>query len=140
MEKKNDDSQQRVGDNHDATQQRVQKIHPTPHSYTHKRTPTYRYPTRLKNPTRPTRTTRAQVNNLETIKEEPNQKVQKSLRATLQKLKQNRIQKAVYQYDQPLISTPLQELQTELALAVMCEEIGKLLNYKTLLQTKHKDT
>lgn len=135
---KKDNSQQRVGDNHNDTHQRVPNIHRTPHSYAHKRESNHMYPTRLKNPPRPKRKTRMQVNTLETIKEEPNQQVQQSLRAALHKLKQDRIQKAAHQYNSPLTPTPLQELQNELALVLMCEETGKLLNYRKILKKNIK--
>ena len=46
----------------------------------------------------------------------------------------------VHQYTNNQNDTTIQSLTNKIALAVMCEETGKLLNYCKLLKTKHKDT
>ena len=114
---------------HNDSQQRVPQGHRQPHSYDNIRTPTHRYPTRVRN----------QANALETIKEEPNQEVLKKFKNKLHQLKQTRIQQDVQQYNNNETDNKLQAAINIMALAVMCEDTGKLLNYKKLLKTKHKD-
>ena len=111
-------------------QQRVPKNHPTTHSYEHTRTPTHRYPTRNK-----------LVKNLETMKEEPNQQALYKIKQNVYQFKKNRMKKNhIYnnQQNTKSVNDIINEIKNEASLAVMCEENGKLLNYRKLLKKNIK--